>query len=222
MQPSIFVDSHSPDIRVYPTLSGTYASNHLVWVQTGRGTPLEGAEIRWRLQGTASASGTAVSNALGTAYINLALGPTTRAVCVDFIIESISKPGFHYEAEAPVVRSYCPALVTAGRPAITFTRTGNVTVATASVTVTDQRGNPAPGVVLTGEWGGEPSTLSATTGSTGVATFIIARNESGCELFFLRSLSKPGHASAPIASPSAVGCASGSDVVVTPAAMTVQ
>jgi PKD repeat protein len=222
MQPSVYVSPRSPELYVYTTKDGTYSSNHLVWVETARGTPLEGAEVRWRLQGSSNVTGTATSNAKGTANIKLPLGPTTGAVCVDFIIESLSKTGFYYEPEAPVVRSYCPATVVAGQPSITFTQSGGVTVSRVSVAVTDQHGNPAPGVVLTGEWDGEASRVSATTNSTGVATFRIERSQPSCELFFLRGLSKPGHMSARIAWPYAIGCTPEVDIIVMPAAAAIQ
>lgn len=216
MQPSVYVSPSSPELYVYPTVTGTFSSNHLVWVGTGRGTPLAGAEVRWRLQGSSNATGTATSNDKGTAHIKLQLGPTTGAVCVDFIIESLSKPGFYYEPEAPVVRSYCPAAVVAGTPSITFTKVGETTAATASVTVRDQHGNPAPGVTLTGEWFLPTATVSATTDDAGIATFRTELSEPTCLGFALKGLTKPGHWSAPITTPSAVKCPpGGNDIVVT-------
>ncbi len=168
MQPSVYVSPYSrTDLYVYPTIYGTFSTEHPVWIQTGRGTPLAGAEVHWRLQGSSNATGTATSNDKGTAYIKLALGPTTGAVCVELIIESLSKPGFYFEPEAPIVRNYCPAAVVAGAPSIAFTEVGETTVATASVTVRDQHGNPAPGVTLTGEWFLSTAPVSATTDNAG-------------------------------------------------------
>ena len=218
MQPSVYVDPSSPDkLYIYPTIDGTLSANHVVWVSSGRGTPLEGAEVRWRLQGSSSASGTSTSNNKGAAHIKLPLGPKTGTVCVEFIIESISKPGFYYEPQAPFVRSYCAAAVVAGAPSITFTKAGDKTVATASVTVKDKGGNPASGVMLLGDWWGGASNVSATTDSAGVAAFQFEMDEPMCLGFNLKALSKPGHRSAPIATPSDVKCPpGGNDIVVTP------
>ena len=224
MQPSIYVSPYSrTDLYVYPTIYGTFSTEHAVWIQTGRGTPLAGAEVHWRLQGSSNATGTATSNDKGTAYIKLALGPTTDAVCVELIIESLSKPGFYFEPEAPIVRSYCPARVVAGAPSIAFTKVGDTTVATASVSVRDQHGNPAPGVTLTAGWFPSTAPVTATTDNAGIATFRMELSEPTCMSFALKGLTKPGYGSAPITTPSAIKCPpNGNDIVVTPFMTTAQ
>ena len=98
MQPSIEVSDHvlyGPEIMV-AMRNGGYTADLLIFLRDGQYNPLRGAEVRWTLEGSQNASGTAVSNDNGTARIDLPL-PKSRAaygaLCLRLTIVSVSKAG---------------------------------------------------------------------------------------------------------------------------------
>lgn len=222
MQPSIEVFDHAswygPEIVVRPMLNGGYTADSLIFVRDGQYNLLAGAEVRWTLEGSETASGTAISNERGTARIDLPL-PKSRAeygaLCLKLTIESVSKPGWHYEPVNKPVRTYCPPTVIADRPVIQVTGTNGAAVATATVTVRDNHGNPAPGVLVTGQWPGQEPNASATTDSSGVATFQVSSAGQSCFGFMLGAISKPGFASAETRIGIAMECLPGTEPEVT-------
>jgi hypothetical protein len=91
------------------------------------------------------------------------------------------------------------------------TGTNGAAVATATVAVRDSHGNPAPGVLVTGQWPGLIPNASATTDSSGVATFQVSSAGQSCFGFMLGAISKPGFASAETRAEFALDCLPGTE-----------
>jgi PKD repeat protein len=199
MQPSMEVVDHSPtsgpEIVVLPTLNGGYIADSLIFLRDGQYNPVGGAEVHWTLEGSENASGTVMSNKSGIARIDLPL-PKSRAaygaLCLRLNIVSVLKPGYHYEPVTQPVRTYCAPRVDADYPVVQVTSSNGENVATARVTVRDQLGNPAPGVLVSGSWPGLTDNASATTDSTGVAELQVRSATKKCFGFMLSAISQPG------------------------------